>query len=106
VTSRPRRRGNGQGSIYPVDDGYRGYVWVTGPDGIRRRKYVKGHTYEETRDAWLALHSKAQQGIMRAATPTLGTYMAYWLTQVVEPSLAPKRTRSTRCSVASTSCRA
>jgi hypothetical protein len=42
--TRPRRRGNGEGSIYPVEGGYRRYVWVTGPDGIRRRKYVKGRT--------------------------------------------------------------
>jgi hypothetical protein len=39
--SRARRRGNGEGSIYPVDGGYRGYVWVTGTDGIRRREYAR-----------------------------------------------------------------
>ena len=32
------RRRNGEGSIYPVKDGYRGYVWCTRPDGARYRK--------------------------------------------------------------------
>ena len=40
------RRHNGEGSIYPVKDGYRGYVWCTNPGGTRYRKYVKGKTYE------------------------------------------------------------
>ena len=40
------RRHNGEGSIYPVKDGYRGYVWCTNPDGTRYRKYVKGKTYD------------------------------------------------------------
>jgi integrase len=88
--SRPRKRGNGEGSIYPVEGGYRGYVWVTGSDGMRRRRYVKGRTYEETRDAWLELHSKAKQGSMPASDPLMSDYMAYWLSQVVEPTLAPK----------------
>ena len=38
------RRHHGEGSIYPVKDGYRGYVWCTNPAGIRYRKYVKGKT--------------------------------------------------------------
>ena len=28
------RRHNGEGSIYPVKDGYRGYVWCTNPVSI------------------------------------------------------------------------
>jgi integrase len=88
--TRPRKRGNGEGSIYPVDGGYRGYVWMTGTDGIRRRKYVKGRTYEETRDAWLALHTRARQGPIAAAVPTVAQHFAYWLAEVVEPTLAPK----------------
>ena len=55
--SRPRKRGNGGGSIYPVNGGWRGYVWFTGTDGLRYRKYVKGKSYEETRDAWVKLHT-------------------------------------------------
>jgi len=88
--TRPRKRGNGEGSIYPVEGGYRAYVWVTGPDGIRRRKYVKGRTYEETQDAWLTLHTRARAGSVAAAVPTVAQHFAYWLNQVVEPNLAPK----------------
>jgi len=88
--TRPRKRGNGEGSIYPVEGAYRGYVWVTGTDGIRRRKYVKGRTYEETRDAWLALHTRARAGPVAAAVPTVAQHFAYWLAKVVEPNLAPK----------------
>ncbi len=36
------RRHNGEGSIYPVKDGYRGYVWCINPGGKRYRKYVSG----------------------------------------------------------------
>ena len=86
----PRKRGNGEGSIYPVEGGYRGYVWVTSPDGIRRRKYVKGRTYEETKEAWLALHTRARSGPIASAVPTVAEYFAYWLVEVVEPNLAPK----------------
>jgi integrase len=88
--TRPRKRGNGEGSIYPVEGGYRGYVWVTSPDGIRRRKYVKGRTYEETKEAWLALHTRARSGPIASAVPTVAEYFAYWLAEVVEPNLAPK----------------
>lgn len=102
--TRPRKRGNGEGSIYPVDGGYRGYVWVTGTDGIRRRKYVKGRTYEETQDAWLGLHTRARSGPIAAAVPTITQHFAYWLAEVVEPNLAPKTYEKTRCSPASTSC--
>ena len=35
------RRHNGEGSIYPVKNGYRGYVWCINPAGNRYRKYVK-----------------------------------------------------------------
>jgi integrase len=88
--SRPRRRANGEGSIYPVHGGYRGYVWVTGTDDIRRRKYVKGRTYEEARKAWLTLQSKARERTMPASMPTVAQYLAYWSREVVEPNLAPK----------------
>ena len=54
------RRHNGEGSIYPVKDGYRGYVWCTNPAGERYRKYVKGKTYEETQAAWLKLRDEGK----------------------------------------------
>jgi integrase len=88
--SRSRGRGNGEGSLYPVPGGWRGYVWVTGPDAIRRRKYVKATTYAEAKEAWLKLRSKAAKGPVASSLPRLSEYMAYWLREVVKPNLAPK----------------
>jgi hypothetical protein len=88
--TRSRARGNGEGSLYPVPGGWRGYVWVTGPDGIRRRKYVKAATYEEARSAWRKLRAKADSGPVASNLPKLAEFMVSWLEEVVRPNLAPK----------------
>jgi integrase len=88
--SRTRGRGNGEGSLYQVPDGWRGYVWVTGPDGIRRRKYVKAATYEEAQQKWLKLRGKAAAGPVASNVPKLEQFLAYWLREIVQPNLAPK----------------
>ncbi len=88
--SRGRGRGNGEGSLYPVPGGWRGYVWVTGPDGIRRRKYVKATTYEAAQAAWLKLRARADSGPVASNLPKLAEFMADWLREVVRPNLAPK----------------
>jgi integrase len=84
------RRHNGEGSIYPVKNGYRGYVWCTNPDGSRYRKYVKGKTHEETQRAWFALRDKAGKGPVASDVPKLAEFIDYWLAEIVEPNLAPK----------------
>jgi integrase len=84
------RRHNGEGSIYPVQDGYRGYVWCTRPDGTRYRKYVKAKTYDETQHAWLKLHDEARRGPVSSNVPKLEEFLAYWLKEIVLPNLAPK----------------
>lgn len=88
--SRNRARGNGEGSLYPVPGGWRGYAWVTSPDGIRNRKYVKAATYDEARNAWLKLRAKAETGPVASSVPKLDEFMSYWLREVVQPNLAPK----------------
>ena len=88
--SRGRGRGNGEGSLYPVPGGWRGYVWVTGPDGTRRRKYVKAITYDAAQSAWLKLRSKAESGPIASNVPKLKEFIEYWLREVVDPNLAPK----------------
>ncbi len=88
--SRGRARGNGEGSLYPVSGGWRGYAWVTGPDGLRRRKYVKATNYDEARSAWLKLRTKADSGPVASSLPKLSEFMNYWLSEVVKPNLAPK----------------
>lgn len=84
------RRRNGEGSIYPVSNGYRGYVWCTGPDGTRYRKYVKGKTYEATRQAWFKLRDEASHGPVSSDVPKLSDFLSYWLKEIVQPNLAPK----------------
>lgn len=88
--TRKRRRGNGEGSIYPVPGGYRAYVWVIDPDGRRRRKYVKAATYEATQREWHALRVRARLGPMARDVPRLADFLGYWLREVVRPGLAPK----------------
>jgi integrase len=85
------RRANGEGSIYPYRDGmFAAYVWVSAPDGKRRRKYVYGATRELVHTKWLELHRVAAVGPVSTTTPTLSEYMTYWLREVVAPSLKPK----------------
>jgi integrase len=84
------RRHSGEGSIYPVNDGYRGYVWCTNPAGTRYRKYVKGKTYEATHLAWLKLRDEASHGPVSSGVPKLAEFLAYWLEEIVAPNLAPK----------------
>jgi integrase len=84
------RRRNGEGSIYPVSGGYRGYAWCTRPDGTRYRKYVKGKTYEATRQAWFKLRDEAGHGPVSSDVPKLSDFLSYWLKEIVQPNLAPK----------------
>ena len=88
--SRGRTRGNGEGSIYPVQGGYRGYVWCTSPAGERYRKYVKGKTYEAAQRAWLKLREEANRGPVASNVPTVEKFLQYWLGDIIRPNLAPK----------------
>jgi integrase len=84
-------RANGEGSIYPYKNGWAGYVWVTTPEGFKKRKYVYGKTREEVHGKWLKLHAAAKAGPVATNSQTLADYFAYWLTAVVtEPDYAPK----------------
>ena len=84
------RRRNGEGSIYSVPGGYRGYAWCTRPDGTRYRKYVQGKTYEATRRAWFRLRDEAGLGPVSSDVPKLSDFLSYWLKEIVQPNLAPK----------------
>jgi integrase len=88
--SRKRGRGNGEGSIYQVAGGWRGYVWVTGTDGTRRRKYIKATTYDEAQQKWLKLRNAAAAGPVASNVPKLAEFLTYWLREIVQPNLAPK----------------
>jgi integrase len=84
------KRGNGEGSLYPAEGGWRGYVWCTRPDGTLYRKYVRGTSYEEAQQNWLNLRDRATRGPVSSDLPKLAEFLAYWLKEVVEPNLAPK----------------
>ena len=83
--TRGRQRANGEGSIFPYRNGYAAYVWVTTPDGKRRRKWVYGKTRQDVHGKWLKLHDGARPGPVPASSPTLAQYMTYWLREVVVP---------------------
>src|SRR5689334_13173717 len=95
------RRHNGEGSIYPVTNGYRGYVWCTRPDGTRYRKYVKGKTYAQTQAGWMKLRESASRGPVASDVPTVEKFLGYWLEEIVRPNHAPMtyETRAIFCRV-------
>jgi hypothetical protein len=85
------KRGNSEGSLYQSSDGWRGYVWCTRPDGTRYRKYVRGKTHDQARQNWTNLRDQASRGPVSSDVPKLAEFLAYWLKEIVEPNLAPKR---------------
>jgi hypothetical protein len=86
MSDRRRARANGEGSIFPYRNGFAAYAWVTRPDGTRTRKYVYGKTREEVHEKWIRLMQKAQAGPVATKVPTVGSYLAYWLREVIEPN--------------------
>jgi integrase len=85
-----RKRSNGEGSIFPYRNGFAAYVWVTTPAGNRQRKYVYGKTREIVHEKWIKLHAEATRGPVVTKTPSVESYLTYWLREVVEPNLRPK----------------
>ncbi|MEU7224939.1 site-specific integrase [Streptomyces chrestomyceticus] len=83
------KRGNGEGSIYPYKNSFAAYVWVTTPDGKKKRKYVYGKTREEVHDKWIKLHTDAKKGPVATRHRTVAAFLAYWLESIVKPNLAP-----------------
>ena len=84
-----RVRANGEGSIFPYRNGFAAYVWVTKPNGRRARKYVYGKDRDEVHGKWIALHQQAKAGPVVTKTPTIASYTAYWLEEIVRPNLSP-----------------
>jgi len=81
------KRRNREASIFPYRNGYAAYAWVTTPDGERKRKWVYGKTHDELHEKWIKLQTRARQGPMPTTTPTLASYLAYWLREVVERAI-------------------
>jgi hypothetical protein len=60
------------------------------PKASMVRKYVYGKTREEVHDKWIKLHQETAQGPVATTRSTVGTYVHYWLNEIVKPNLAPK----------------
>jgi integrase len=82
------KRGNGEGSIYPVKDkngrvkGYRGSYWVHTAEGPKRR-YISGKKREDVRDKLAkALSDRADGLVFDAGALTVGEYLDRWLGDV------------------------
>src|SRR5215212_2798772 len=83
------KRGNGEGSIYPVKDkngrvkGYRGSYWVHTAEGPKRR-YISGKRREDVRDGLAkALSDRAEGLVFDAGALTVGEYLDRWLSDAV-----------------------
>ncbi|MFJ8110120.1 tyrosine-type recombinase/integrase [Streptomyces sp. NPDC096132] len=83
------KRANGEGSIYAYKNGFAAYVWVTTPDGDRKRKYVYGKTREEVHEKWIKLHGEAAKSPVQTRHRTVAAFLSYWLESIVKPNLAP-----------------
>jgi integrase len=89
MSGRTRTRANGEGSIFPYRNGYAAYAWVTSPSGVRKRKYVYGKTRDAVHEKWIDLLTAARRGPVATKMPNVESYLAYWLSEVVRPNLAP-----------------
>jgi integrase len=83
------KRANGEGSIFPYKGAWAGYVWVTTPDGQRKRAWAYGKTREEVHGKWLKLHGAARRGPVVTKSPAVAEYLAYWLAEVIKPNREP-----------------
>jgi integrase len=81
----PRRRGNGEGSIYRRRDG----TWAAAaslPEG--RRRFVYGKTRDEVRRKLGALTRALATGdLSDARGVTVGDFLDHWLAEVVRPTV-------------------
>lgn len=82
------KRGNGEGSIYPVKGkngrvkGYRGSYWVHTADGPKRR-YISGRRRETVRDELAkALSDRLDGLVFDAGAMTVGEYLDRWMGDV------------------------
>jgi integrase len=89
----PRKRGNGEGSIYPVKDksgrvvGYRGSYWVHTADGPKRR-YLSGKERKDVADKLAkGLAGRVDGLLFDAGDLTVDQYLKRWLADSVRGSV-------------------
>ncbi|EFH90683.1 tyrosine-type recombinase/integrase [Ktedonobacter racemifer] len=86
----PKRRGHGEGSVYPRKDGrFAGYIRLEGG----KKKYFYGSTRKEVQDkVRAALNEKERGTLATGPNPLLKDYLPEWLETVCKP---PYRAPST-----------
>ena len=87
------KRGNGEGSIYPVKDksgrvvGYRGSYWVHTADGPKRR-YLSGKERKDVADKLAkGLAGRVDGLLFDAGDLTVDQYLKRWLSDSVRGSV-------------------
>jgi integrase len=86
-----RRRANGEGSIYQrASDGqWVGMAYVYTTTGVRKRRPVYGHSFDEVREKLDRLRGNSANGVaVPDRTITLAGYLDHWLGQVKETKRA------------------
>jgi integrase len=89
---RPRRRRNGEGTVYgPRKDGrYVGAFYAPTSTGTYKRVYVYGKTWEQARDRLIEEQAKTGRGIpVPAESWKLGPYLDNWLESVIKATRRP-----------------
>jgi len=76
---RPRRRANGEGSIYPFRSGWAGAVSWTDSAGKRHRRVAYGKTQDEVRRSIAALRVGVDRGMAPGERRTVAAFLAEWL---------------------------
>lgn len=87
--TKPRRRANGEGSIYPFRGGWRGAVTWTDHDGTRHRRVVSAKGKDEVRRRITAIQGDLDRGLTPPTKTTVGTFLTAWLETIrqrVRPS--------------------
>lgn len=85
---RPRRRPNGEGTIYQRKDGrWEGAAYVLTSDNTVKRVRLYGRTREEVHKKLIGLQDRSARGLPVANKSwKLADYLEYWLEEVVRPS--------------------
>ena len=75
-----RRRANGEGSIYRLQDGrWRGAIAWTDPDGKRRRRVVSSRSQADVRRALAELRVGLDRGLAPPGPQTVAAFLDRWL---------------------------
>jgi integrase len=88
----PRKRANGEGTIYQRSDGrWEGAAYVLTTGGTFKRARVYGRTHDEARKNLTKLIEQSDQGIpMASQSWTVAEYLTYWLEHIVKAERRPK----------------